>query len=100
MASIGITEGTTGDIRIAGDVIDIGPIEQQDLWINAGYFVFRQEVFDFIEPEEDLIAKPFKRLIEKQQVYGHRFEDFWSPMDTFKERTFLEELRNRKSPSR
>lgn len=77
-----------------GDVLGMGPISEEDLWLNGGYFIFRQEIFDFIEPGEDLVAEPFHRLIEKQQIYAHRFEDFWSPMDTFKERTYLDGLYN------
>lgn len=77
-----------------GDVVGIGPIAEQDLWLNGGYFIFRQDVFDFIEPGEDLVSEPFHRMIEKGAVYGHRFEDFWTPMDTFKERSYLDGLYN------
>jgi glucose-1-phosphate cytidylyltransferase len=77
-----------------GTVLGMGPISGEDLWINGGYFIFRREVFDFIRPGEDLVAEPFHRLIDLRQVYAHRFEDFWSPMDTFKERTYLDDLYN------
>ena len=74
------------------DVVGMGPISEEDLWLNGGYFVFRKDIFDFIEPGEDLVSEPFQRLIEKRAVYAHRFEDFWTPMDTFKERTYLDNL--------
>ena len=77
-----------------GEVVGMGPIADEDVWLNGGYFVFRQEVFDFIEPGEDLVAEPFHRMIENRSVYAHRFQDFWSPMDTFKERTYLDDLYN------
>jgi len=77
-----------------GSVLGMGPISEEDLWINGGYFVFREQVFDYIEPGEDLVAEPFGRLIEQGEVYAHKFEEFWSPMDTFKERTYLEGLYN------
>ena len=35
-----------------------------DLWINGGYFVFRPEIFDYIEPGEELVEEPFARLID------------------------------------
>lgn len=76
------------------DVVGMGPISEEDLWLNGGYFVFRKDIFDFIEPGEDLVSEPFQRLIEKRAVYAHRFEDFWTPMDTFKERTYLDNLYN------
>lgn len=78
-----------------GDAVAMGPISEQDLWLNGGYFVFRQEVFDYIEPGEDLVAEPFRRMIAERKVYAHKFEDFWSPMDTFKERTYLDDLYSR-----
>ena len=77
-----------------GDVTSIGPISGEDLWLNGGYFVFRKEIFDFIQPGEDLVSEPFQRLIKKRAIYAHQFEDFWTPMDTFKERIYLDDLYN------
>jgi len=79
----------------SGEVLGMGPIAKQDLWLNGGYFVFRPEIFDYIEPGEDLLAQPFQRMIARRTVYAHQFEDFWSPMDTFKERTYLDDLYSR-----
>lgn len=76
------------------ETVAMGPISEEDLWINGGYFVFRKEIFDYIQPGEDLVAEPFHRMIDKRQIYGHRFEGFWSPMDTFKEQTYLDGLYN------
>ena len=36
-----------------------------DLWINAGYFVFRREIFDYLGEGEDLVEEPFHRLIAR-----------------------------------
>lgn len=74
------------------NVISLGPIASADLWLNGGYFVFRKEIFDYIKPGEDLVADPFHRLIAHDQLYAHRFEGFWSPMDTFKEQQYLDGL--------
>ncbi len=74
------------------DAVALGPIGEEDLWINAGYFIFRKEIFDYINPGEDLVADPFHRLIKEKRLYAHKFEGFWSPMDTFKEQTYLDSL--------
>ena len=74
------------------DTVSLGPIAEEDLWINGGYFVFRNEIFDYIEHGEDLVAGAFNRLIKEKKLYAHRFDGFWSPMDTFKEQSFLDGL--------
>ena len=36
--------------------------------INGGFFVFRPEIFDYIEPGEELVLEPFQRLIEARRA--------------------------------
>jgi len=74
------------------NAIALGPIAAADLWLNGGYFVFRNDIFDYIEAGEDLVSEPFHRLIANNQLYAHRFDGFWSPMDTFKEKQYLDGL--------
>src|SRR4029453_17491647 len=44
----------------AGVVTSVQDVTQADLWINGGYFMFRHEIFDYIEPGEDLVVEPFQ----------------------------------------
>ena len=69
-----------------GIVSSIGRVGEEEFWINAGFFLLRQEIFDYIKPGEELVEKPFQRLIEKQQLYSYRYGGFWSSMDTFKDK--------------
>jgi glucose-1-phosphate cytidylyltransferase len=73
-------------------VRDIRDVTKTDTWINGGYFVFRQEIFDHIHEGDDLVEEPFHRLIarDKLLVYPHR--GFWAPMDTLKDKQMLEAL--------
>lgn len=57
-----------------------------DLWINAGFFVLRQKIFDWIRPGDELVEAPFKRLIDARRLYSHRYEGFWAAMDTLKDK--------------
>ena len=75
-----------------GYVTDIGPIASSDLWLNAGYFVFRRSIFDVIESGEDLVAEPFHRLLEARRLRANRYEGWWAPMDTFKDKQHLDSL--------
>jgi glucose-1-phosphate cytidylyltransferase len=87
-------------VTIAEDnvVRRIEDVTKSDLWINGGFFVFRSDIFDYIREGEDLITEPFARLIEQEQVVAYRYEGFWAPMDTLKDKHNLEALVERGRP--
>ena len=74
-----------------GMVTDMTPIIGTDLWINGGFFVFRPEIFDYLRPGEDLV-EGFNRLVPESRLRGLRYEGFWAPMDTFKDKQRLDDL--------
>jgi glucose-1-phosphate cytidylyltransferase len=76
------------------DAVDLAPIGDENIWLNGGYFIFRREIFDYIEPGDKLVEGPLARLAKERQLYAQRFSGFWSPMDTFKEQNYLEGLYN------
>lgn len=79
-----------------GDLVQkIENVTQADIWINGGYFIFRKEIFSFIHDGEDLVEKPFQRLIAEQQLFVYKHDRFWACMDTFKEKQQLEDLYTR-----
>lgn len=75
-----------------GGVTSIRDINESDIWINGGYFVLRSDIFDYMEPGEELVHEPFQRLIDQGLLLTHRYEGFWAPMDTLKDRQTLELL--------
>jgi glucose-1-phosphate cytidylyltransferase len=81
------------DLDPAGDVAALTPVTQSSLLINGGFFVLRNEIFDYIEPGEELVVEPFARLIKDRKLLGYRYEKFWC-MDTFKEQQQLSDLFN------
>ncbi len=81
-----------------GRVGQISPLSRTDIWINGGFFVFRNEIFDYIKPGEELVREPFQRLIENDAVLAHRSGCFWQCMDTFKDKQSLEELNQGSEP--
>ncbi len=64
----------------------------KDVWINAGYFTFRTEIFEYINPGEDLVEQPFQRLIEKKMLMAYPFEGVFLTMDTYKEKQALDDM--------
>ena len=75
-----------------GLVTSFRHVQEADLWVNGGYFMFRQAVFDEIREGDELVEEPFRRLVERDQLIAYRYEGFWEPMDTLKEMQHLEAL--------
>ncbi len=62
-------------------------------WINAGFFVLKPRVIDYIEGDNILFEKePVQRLAKEGQLVAYKHQGFWQPMDTLRERTLLENL--------
>ena len=83
------------DIEKSGRVRSFKSKDNSDLWINGGYFIFRREIFDYICEGEELVEKPFGRLIADDQLMAFRHEGFWRTMDTLRDRQVLEEMTER-----
>ena len=66
--------------------------QKSEIWINGGYFIFRNEIFDYIREGEELVLEPFNRLIEGGQLMAYKYEGFWRAMDTLRDRQVLEEM--------
>jgi glucose-1-phosphate cytidylyltransferase len=81
-----------------GRVDRVSALTQSDVWINGGFFVFRNEIFRYIHPGDELVREPFRRLIEKRALLGHKCKNFWQCMDTFKDKQTLEELNQGDAP--
>lgn len=80
------------DVNDKSNVLAIRDASRADLWINGGFFVFRQDVFDYMGPGEELVGEPFRRLIDAGELTAYRYNGFWLGMDTFKDRECLEEM--------
>jgi glucose-1-phosphate cytidylyltransferase len=65
---------------------------EAQVWINGGYFIFRNKIFDYILDGEELVLNPFNRLIKDRQLLAYKYEGFWRAMDTLKDRQVLEEM--------
>jgi glucose-1-phosphate cytidylyltransferase len=83
-------------VSIEGDLASgLCPLNKTGVLINGGFFAFRTEIFDYMEDGEELVEKPFQRLVEKEQLVAYKYEGFWACMDTFKDKHQLDELYNR-----
>jgi glucose-1-phosphate cytidylyltransferase len=75
-----------------GLVTAMGAISGGDVWMNGGFFALRREIFDYIRDGDELVGKPFARLIERQALATYRHDGFWQAMDTFKDKISFDRM--------
>jgi glucose-1-phosphate cytidylyltransferase len=75
-----------------GRVEGFKDIIQSGLRVNGGFFIFRREIFDYIEEGEELVEQPFNRLVAERKLLAYNYDGFWVPMDTAKDKAKLDEL--------
>ena len=73
-----------------GLVTAMGELQENDFWINGGFFVLSQKVFDHIEAGEELVEGPFQRLIKKRKVVAYPYTGYWQAMDSFKDKITID----------
>lgn len=60
--------------------------------INGGFFVLRPEIFNYMEPGDELVEQPFARLIKERKLMTYRYDGFWRAMDTFKDKKKFDDM--------
>ena len=78
-----------------GRVNALKPVEEMDIWINGGFMVLRRDVFDYMQPGEELVEQPFDRIREAGRLYSYRYTGFWKAMDTFKDKLSFDRMDGR-----
>ncbi|GAA1433612.1 glucose-1-phosphate cytidylyltransferase [Microlunatus lacustris] len=78
------------NITADGQVASLTPLADLAMWINGGYFVLRQGIFDYLDEGEDLVMDACRRAAAVGRMRAVQHTGFWAPMDTLKERTALE----------
>lgn len=68
--------------------------------INGGFFVGDPSVLDdYVEgPNSTWEREPMERLAADGELRGYRHEGFWQPMDTLRDKIYLEELWTKGAP--
>jgi glucose-1-phosphate cytidylyltransferase len=61
--------------------------------INGGFFVLSPKVIDYIDNDLTTWEQyPLKQLAEDSQLMAYEHHGFWQPMDTLRDKNYLEEL--------
>lgn len=62
-------------------------------WINGGFFVLNPQVVDYIEADETIWERePMENLVRDNQMNAFLHDGFFQPMDTLRDKLYLEEL--------
>ena len=87
--------GRFGALQVEGESVT-GFIEKPEGdggWINGGFFVLEPSVLQTIKGDETTWElEPLKGLSAKSELHAYRHRGFWQPMDTMRDRQYLEEL--------
>ena len=71
-------------------------------WINGGFFVFRPDIFTYLRSDTTILERePLEEMVQNDELAAYRHYGFWRPMDTLRDRKFLEEIwENKNAPWR
>ena len=84
-----------GELEIEdNDVISFKEKPQlQDGWINGGFFVLSPKVLELIKSDDDIWERePLESLAKSNNLMAYKHEGFWQPMDTLRDKNYLENL--------
>lgn len=87
--------GRFGVLRVEQDMVDSFAEKPVDgcTWINGGFFVLEPEVFRFIQDDGTAWERgPLENLARAGQLAAFKHRGFWRPMDTLRDKMYLEEL--------
>ena len=87
--------GRFGALQVEdGKVLSVKEKPQGDgASINGGYFVLSPSVVELIPDDQTIWERgPLEALAEKGQLASYAHTGFWQPMDTLREKNYLEEL--------
>ena len=67
--------------------------------INGGFFVLSPQIFEYLTDDQTIWERePLERLAQEGQLAAYNHYGFWQPMDTLRDKNYLEELWLRESP--
>ncbi len=83
------------DIDKNGQVLEFKEKPKGDgSWINAGFFVCENEVFNYINDSTKTVfeQEPLKNLSKSGEIFTYKHDGFWMPMDTLRDKNRLNEM--------
>ena len=89
-------DGRFGAVKLNGNQVTefIEKPKGDNSWINAGYFVCNNKVFNFIKDDESEVLEksPLESLASQNELFTYKHDGFWMPMDTIRDKIKLENM--------
>lgn len=86
--------GRWGAIQIDNDRNIVTTFKEKDkvdqAFVNAGFAVFNPEIEKYLDETCMLETRPYEQLSADGEMAAFKHEGFWYPMDTIRDRDFLE----------
>lgn len=95
--------GRFGVFRLGAEKVKIDTFREkpqdENAWVNGGFFVLEPEVFNYIDGDETVWEKgPLESLANENKLTAFKHHGFWQPMDTLRDKNVIEELWQSESP--
>ncbi|MEC8085473.1 MAG: glucose-1-phosphate cytidylyltransferase [Pseudomonadota bacterium] len=94
-------QGRFGSLALDGDnVVDFieKPLGESG-WINGGFFVLKKGIFKYLDgPDTIWEREPLENLASDNQLRAFKHNDFWQPMDSLRDKNYLEGLCKSQTP--
>lgn len=85
-----------GELDLAGDKVSgfLEKPESRQGYINGGFFFFKSDFREYLDDEKSCILerKPLASLAEDSQLAVYKHDGFWHPMDTLRDKIYLQKL--------
>jgi glucose-1-phosphate cytidylyltransferase len=93
--------GRYGSLSIEGNLVHSFEEKPQGdgSWINGGFFVLQPEVLNYIAADDTAWeSSPLEQLARQGELSVYRHGGFWHPMDTLRDKNYLEQLWKGQAP--
>lgn len=65
---------------------------KNEKWVNGGFFIFENRIFDYLDDDCILEKEPLEKLSLEGKLKAFKHTGFWQPMDTYRESIELNSL--------
>ena len=90
-----MSPGRFGALSLSGNKVQSfreKPVDATSL-INGGFFVLSPSVIEYIDNDQTIWEQePLEKLAAEGQLAAYQHRDFWQPMDTLRDQTYLQSL--------
>lgn len=96
-----LPSGRFGALKISKENFVVDFFEKphgDNSWINGGFFVLNKRAVDLVNDDTVVFEQePLNELVKQDQLMAKRHKGFWQPMDTLKDKNYLNELIEKKN---